>query len=231
MIPRTLAQSLRPLTLVMGHYGVGKTNFSCNLALDLAREGKKVTLIDLDIVNPYFRASEQRKLLEDAGITLVSPRFAEAGSSLDVPSLRGSVQPAIEAASMDTPTIIDVGGDDAGTIALGRFIPAIREQDYCALGVINHFRNLIQEPEDTVENLREIESVAGLNISALIDNSHLKDDTTEATIQEGYDYACRVSELMNVAIAAVCIPETIKTDAIPEELCFPVAAYVHNPWE
>ena len=59
-IPESLHTALRPVTLVVGHYGVGKTNFSVNLAIDLAAEGNHVTLVDLDIVNPYFRASEQR---------------------------------------------------------------------------------------------------------------------------------------------------------------------------
>ena len=51
------------LTIVTGHYGTGKTEFSVNLALALAKEGRPVALADLDIVNPYFRSRERRSLL------------------------------------------------------------------------------------------------------------------------------------------------------------------------
>ena len=51
------------ITLLCGHYGSGKTNFTMNVALDAAKTGKRVTVIDMDIVNPYFRVSEQRRIL------------------------------------------------------------------------------------------------------------------------------------------------------------------------
>ena len=95
-IPKTLMNALRPVTLVVGHYGVGKTNFSVNLAIDLADAGANVTLIDLDVVNPYFRATEQRKVLVEHGIGLVAPVFSEVGTSLDVPSLTGRITPSIQ---------------------------------------------------------------------------------------------------------------------------------------
>ncbi|MBQ6521431.1 MAG: hypothetical protein IJI15_01185 [Atopobiaceae bacterium] len=83
-IPKTLMNALRPVTLVVGHYGVGKTNFSVNLAIDLVAAGKQVTLIDLDIVNPYFRASEQRRVLEEHGVELVAHAVHAAGELLAV---------------------------------------------------------------------------------------------------------------------------------------------------
>ena len=86
------------MTVVCGHYGVGKTNLSINLALDAAAAGAKVTLVDLDVVNPYFRSTEYRALLEEAGVRVIAPVFAEAGTSLDVPSLTGAIVPAVEAA-------------------------------------------------------------------------------------------------------------------------------------
>lgn len=79
-MPASLESVLAPITIVAGHYGAGKTNFSVNFALDLVEAGREVTLVDLDIVNPYFRASEQRALLESAGVCLVAPVFSEAGT-------------------------------------------------------------------------------------------------------------------------------------------------------
>lgn len=90
--------ALAPVTVVVGHYGVGKTNFALNLALDAAAEGCAVTLADMDVVNPYFRSSEYAALLEDHGVRLVAPVFARAGTGLDVPSLTGAVVPAVQAA-------------------------------------------------------------------------------------------------------------------------------------
>ena len=238
-IPKTLLESLRPVTLICGHYGVGKTNFTCNLAKDLADAGRRVTVIDLDIVNPYFRASEQRTFLESAGVSLVAPVFAEAGSSLDVPSLRGAVGPALQAATQDSPVIVDVGGDDAGSIALGRFAHLINSQSYAMFGVLNAYRNLVQTPQAAVENLKEIEAACGLGFSALVDNTHLQDQTDLHTIETGYGYSEEASKLTGLPLVAVTVPrnlaEQVSTQGseqiAPSKLIYPVSSYVHTPWE
>ncbi len=113
---------LAPITVIVGHYGVGKTNFSISLALDAVAQGWEVTLVDLDVVNPYFRSSDYRELLEEAGVRVVSPVFA--GTTLDSPSLSGAVYTAIEDAIRQGTgerkrVIVDAGGDDVGATALG----------------------------------------------------------------------------------------------------------------
>ena len=110
-LPAELERHVRPLTVVVGHYGAGKTNFAVNLAIDLAEAGYAVSVIDLDVVNPYFRASEQRAVLEAHGVRLVAPVFAEAGTSLDVPSLTGQIAPAMQGAGEGSFVIVDAGGD------------------------------------------------------------------------------------------------------------------------
>ena len=237
-VPQSLRNALRPVTLVVGHYGVGKTNFAVNLAIDLAAAGKRVSVVDLDIVNPYFRASEQRRVLEEHGIELIAPVFAEVGTSLDVPSLTGKVAPAIEDASEDAPVIVDVGGDDAGSIALGRYGRLIRARDYAMLAVLNRFRNLVQDPKEAVENLREIERACGLSATALVDNSHLKLATDVAALEKGVEYASAVERLTCLPLVAVTVPALIseRDAAHIEELVKPeqrylVATYVKTPWE
>ena len=123
---------LSGVLIVCGHYGVGKTAFSLSLAKDAFRAGKHVTLVDLDVVNPYFRSSDQAQSLRAAGISVITPVYAGPDCNIDMPALTGAVAPAIERASSDAGElcIIDVGGDDAGAAALGRFSRTIASAPY-----------------------------------------------------------------------------------------------------
>ena len=167
---------LAPVTVVTGHYGVGKTNFALNLALDAAAAGYRATLADMDVVNPYFRSNEYRDLLEEAGVRLIAPVFGHAGTSLDVPSVTGELAVAAAEAYRDetgrTVVIVDAGGDDVGATALARFAPALAAGPYAMLYVVNAFRNLTQEPADAVAVLREIEAKSHLAATAVVGNSH-----------------------------------------------------------
>ncbi|MFR8976143.1 MAG: hypothetical protein ACLVG9_09110, partial [Eubacteriales bacterium] len=102
--------------IVTGHYGSGKTEFSVNYALSLKKTCEKVFLVDLDIVNPYFRSNDARALLEDAGICVIAPAYA--GTNVDIPVLPPEIMRIFE--EEDAKIILDVGGDDDGAIALGR---------------------------------------------------------------------------------------------------------------
>ena len=228
-IPSGLVRALRPVTVVVGHYGVGKTNFSVNLAVDLAAAGNEVTLIDLDVVNPYFRATEQRALLEDRGVALVAPVFSEAGTSLDVPSLTGRIAPAIQDAAAGSFVVVDAGGDDVGATALGRFAHDIACRDYAMLYVANRFRNLVQDPADALENLREIEAASHLRSTAIVNNSHLKKATTVETLREGAEYAHALAQLAGLPMACTTVPPNVDGFATSE--LYPVQSFVKNPWE
>lgn len=228
-MPQSLLDALRPVTVVVGHYGTGKTNFCMNLALDAAAAGRTVTVIDLDVVNPYFRASEQRVLLEEHGVRLVAPVFSEAGTSLDVPSLTGQIGPAIQGATENDLVIIDAGGDDVGATALGRYAKAVNLQPHAVLYVANAFRNLVSDTDDALENLREIEFASHLQVTALVNNSHLKSATTQQTVEQGIEYAQELAA--KTALPLVCTTVPSGVDSSEAEDAYTVQAYVHNPWE
>ena len=147
------------LTLFAGHYGSGKTNIALNYARWLRRKGEAVTVADLDIVNPYFRTKDSEEDLKKEGIGLIVSPFAN--SNLDVPAMPKETYALI--AERGECGVLDIGGDDRGALALGRYVPEIRaEGDYEMLFVINRARPLTRTVADTILVLREIEAACGL---------------------------------------------------------------------
>ncbi len=135
--------SNKRITLFCGHYGTGKTNVAVNYALWLKSRGDEVQIADMDIVNPYFRTKDSEKELNEAGIRLISPRFAN--SNVDLPALPQELYGLFE--FRDKKAVLDIGGDDRGAYALGRFAPMILEENnYECLFVANFYRPLTRTP-------------------------------------------------------------------------------------
>ena len=220
---------VNPLTIIVGHYGSGKTNLTMNLALDAAKGGRAVTVIDMDIVNPYFRVSEQRKTLEAQGIELVAPVFSEAGTSLDVPSLTGRIAPAIEGATGEHAVIIDVGGDDAGSVALGRYARNICAHGYQMLYVANRYRNLVQDPEDALQNMAEIQEASRLQMTGIVNNSHLQAATDAEVVRKGFEYVSELAKLSGLPVVCTTVPRELQ--GLQLQKLYPVERYVKAPWE
>ena len=198
------------LTLFAGHYGSGKTNIAVNYALKLAEEGKSVCIADLDIVNPYFRTKDSAKELEAAGVKLISPQFAN--SNVDLPALPAEAYRLVTDKSIHG--IMDIGGDDRGAYALGRYVPAIKEEgNYRMIFVANACRPLTRTPEEAMEVMGEIEAACGLRFTDLINNTNLGTETTAETVLAARDYMSKLSELSGLPIFA-----TTAVTAVAEEL-------------
>ena len=224
---------IESLTIVSGHYGCGKTTVSLNLALDLARTGAEVTLVDLDVVNPYFRSSDHASLLERHGVRLIAPTFA--GTTLDAPSLPASVGSAFDLAGF---VIIDVGGDDAGATALGRYSSEIAPLDYDLLYVVNRYRNLTGTPGEASALLGEIEAASHLKATAVVNNSHLQRETTVDTVLDAVEFARTTAGLRGLPLRFTTVPAGLadRFDDTPGaagyvENAYPVQAYVRTPWD
>lgn len=185
------------LTLFAGHYGSGKTNIAVNYALHLAKEGKKVCIADLDIVNPYFRTKDSERELKEAGIELVSPKYAN--SNVDLPALPAESYRLVQDKSVYG--IMDIGGDDRGAYALGRFADFIRSEDsYRFVFVVNCFRPLTSTVDDTVEIMREIEKAAGLKFTCIVNNSNIGKETTSELFLTTLDFVDALSKKTGLPI-------------------------------
>ncbi len=175
-------KDLKPkrVTLFAGHYGSGKTNIAVNYALHLAGNGYPVTIADLDIVNPYFRTKDSAADLEKAGIRLISSAYAN--SNVDVPALPAELYALTNDRSRYA--ILDVGGDDRGALALGRYAPAILEEgDYEMIFVANFYRPLTTTAAEALTVMREIETAGGIPFTAIVHNSNLGRETTAADVK------------------------------------------------
>ena len=194
------------LTLFAGHYGSGKTNIAVNYALALAREGKAVCIADLDIVNPYFRTADSAKELEAAGVRLVSPRFAN--SNVDLPALPAEAYRLVQDKAAHG--IMDIGGDDRGAYALGRYVPAIREENnYRMVFVANCFRPLTPTARDALEVMGEIEAACGLAFTDIVNNSNLGPETTAETVLGSMAFAEELSRLSGLPVWLTTAEETV----------------------
>lgn len=211
--------------VVTGHYGSGKTNLSLNLAMAFRERGEEVALADLDVVNPYFRSSDFRALAAQNGIDLVASDYA--GSSLDIPALTGRLDAAIHAGKR---LIIDVGGDDAGAIALGRYAATLRKREYSMLYVVNAYRYLVREPEESAALLREIEAVSRLRATHLVNCSNLGPNTTAEEIRASMDYVHQVAGLTGLTLAFTAARKAVAEQLTDIQDVYPVYVYVTAPW-
>ena len=185
------------LTLFAGHYGSGKTNIAVNYALALAKENKKVCIADLDIVNPYFRTKDSEAELNENGITLICSQYAN--SNVDLPAIPAESYRLVQDKSCFG--VIDIGGDDRGAYALGRFADAIKaEGDYRMAFVLNRFRPLTSTVEDTVEIMREIEAACGIKFNCIVNNSNIGPETTPDIVLDSLAFAEELSEKIGLPI-------------------------------
>lgn len=178
------------ITLLAGHYGSGKTNIAVNLAFALRRQTDRVTIADIDIVNPYYRTKDSAAELEAAGIRLICSPYAN--SNVDVPALPPELYSITDDKSRMA--IIDIGGDDRGALALGRFTPAILEENnYEMLMVLNCYRPLTRNVDGLMEVMREIETAGGLRFTALVNNSNLGVETTAQHVLDSRAFADEIA--------------------------------------
>ena len=204
------------LTLFAGHYGSGKTNIAVNYALHLAKEGKKVCIADLDIVNPYFRTADSAKVLNEAGIDLISPKFAN--SNVDLPALPAESYRLVQ--DKRSFGIMDIGGDDRGAYALGRYVPFIKEENnYRMIFVANAYRPLTATPEDAMEVMGEIETACGLKFTDIVNNSHLGNFTDVQTVLDTQDYIEKLCALSGLPLFCT---------TVREDLAAAVSAHIPN---
>lgn len=213
----------KPITIISGHYGSGKTSLSINLAMS----GRYSSVIDLDVVNPFFRSSDYRKMIEDKGVKVIAPYFA--GTNLDVPFIPKDVKTSV---MFDEKVLIDAGGDDQGAVATGTISNEIKKRGYDLVYVVNFMRPQTRIAEEAFEIMKEIEAACHLYVTGIVNNTNLKHETTQEVIDYGVD---RTRELARMAGLPILfhVQEKAFSYIIKDtsEKVVKTESYVLTPWE
>lgn len=149
-----------------------------------------------------------------------------------MPALDGRLDAVIES---DKTLVIDVGGDDAGAAALGRYSAMIREAGGCdVLYVVNAYRYLTRTSEEAAEILGEIERKARLEVTAVVNNSNLADITTADDIVSSAGYAEETARRYGIPVLCTTAWKKLAAgvgEKLPGREIYPVDIYVKKPWE
>lgn len=205
---------MKKIQIIVGHYGSGKTNVAVNMAIRLTNIAEsQVSLVDLDIVNPYFRAADNKDLLESNGIKSILPKYAN--TNVDIPT------PPIEIKSVfdtDCYSVFDVGGDDDGAIVLSVYRDQIISKGYEMYFIYNVYRPLTSDPNDAFILMKNIEKVTGLQFTGIINNSNLGIETTVDDVLYSINKANTLSNLSGVNVICTTVLENFDLSLFPNNL-------------
>ena len=181
--------------VLTGNYGSGKTELALNLALQFSGQFR-TTLVDLDIINPYFRSGEKAEEMKRAGVRMLMPTYAM--TTVDIPALPAEIQSVFEVPS--DRVIFDVGGDDTGAAALGRFYPSFmaHRAETKVLFVVNCMRPLTRETDEITDLAERIISRGRLKIDALVNNTNFGNRTEPAMVEAGEKTVLSCAERLGV---------------------------------
>lgn len=202
------------ITIFSGHYGSGKTNIAVNYAIELKAQHSKVTVCDIDIVNPYFRTKDSQKLLEEKGIELIVSDYAN--TNVDIPALPQQIYSVTDDKSKIF--VLDVGGDERGALALGRISPEIQnENDYDMLLVVNFCRPLTNDINGVIEVKEEIENACKLKFTGIINNTNLGEETDIDVVKMGIEKVKELEKVLKIPYLYTTVYQSLDVSSLKEE--------------
>ncbi len=228
---------MKNVKVLIGNYGSGKSELALNFAIQAAARGERTELIDLDMVNTYFRLTERGKMVEQKEIRLVSPNFACSG--IETLSLPAEIASAFV---LDWDSVIfDVGGDDVGATALGRYHEDFMELEPGSLEVLNviNIRRPLASTLEKIQRLQEgMQAHARLQITGMINNTNLATMTSVQELRDGYELLKEVSDITGIPVAYTTgkkefLDAFLAENPDPKYVGKPIAIdmYMHRDWD
>lgn len=216
------------ITVITGHFGSGKSEISINLAKKLNAEGKKVALVDIDIVNPFFCVRDFKDTLAKEGIDVIAAKPEWSNAELMV--VPGEVSGIF--VRRDTHFIMDIGGDDSGATVLGQYNGELLKTSYNMFFVINTQRPMTPDEKGIREYIRSIERSSRLKVTHLISNTNLSYETTVEEIIKGDEMVHALSEELGIPHLYTVVRRDL-ADLLKGQLngeILPIDIFMKTPW-
>ncbi len=215
----------RYVEVFIGPFGSGKTEVALNRGLLLAADTRPVTLVDLDLVDPFFRARQVRAVLAGAGITVVAPEgeWEDVDLPLLIPQVFGALRRPGE-------VLLDVGGEAQGAIVLRQIITLLPDDAGIFL-VVNPYRPVMGTPVRISDMCQTLEEASGVKVTALVSVPHLGEETTVAVVRQGHAVVGAAATLLGLPIRWLAVREQLARAVAAEEEILPLRLFMRPPWE
>ena len=217
------------IIIFTGSFGSGKTEIAINQSLKMLERKERVFLVDLDIVNPYFRTRDKREKLAKIGVEVIAPegKLALADLPLISPEVKGTIQDS------NRILLIDVGGDEIGAKALAGFYPVLKDTGYQLNMVVNPYRPFTRNVEQIEVMLKDIELFSRLKINGIVSNPNLEEQTDLEIIKKGHKIVQQAAARFNLPIRYLTIEKSVYKKISPQnfnEEVVLISRYMELPW-
>lgn len=218
------------LILVIGAYGSGKSEYAINLSTNRKKNGDDVSLVDLDIVNPYFRSRDMREKFAEQDIEVIAPEghFKHADLPMLSPRIKGMVE------NNNRSVILDVGGDPAGCRALARYTNDIKKRGYEMHYVVNTKRPFTTTEEEVSQMLDKLNQASRLEITHLVCNTNLMEYTDRKIVEEGIEILDFVAKKHDLIFDTYTVLEDYK-EQVPDRIAGKqrriIKQFLQKPWQ
>ena len=217
------------ITLFTGNFGSGKTEISLNYALHLRENNKKVAVVDLDVINPYFRSRAKSELMEEHDIEVIYPKELKHA---DLPVITADIKKLLQ--NKEYYGVIDVGGDEDGATVLGSIADSVKETAYELNLVVNTKRPFTDNVEGIIKMKEKIEAASKMNVDNLICNINLGKESDVEIIEKGYPIIKEAAKKLDLPIKFIAVKEDLKgaLDKLNyKEEIFPIERLLKNTWD
>ena len=218
------------LYIIIGAYGSGKSEYSIHLARSLKAKGEKVSLADMDVVNPYFRTRDVRDEFAAEGVEVIAPdgEFSHADLPMISPRIKGAIE------DYERTVILDVGGDPAGCRTLGRFVDPIAKRGYNMQLVVNTSRPFTSTPNEISAMINMLEAASKLKVQELVCNTNLMEYTDQELVEKGLGMVEEAADMHQLKLNTYLVLDAY-ADKVPDKLRGKkrlVMSYtLRKPWE